>query len=104
VRWVSIFTKPFLNRALTGAMRGSLSCSGRDGLHKAPHLALQPPGVLREFGIVHGRNPSPHSPKLIGEGLQGLLLIPATALQPKGFILDQTVRAFKSHVEVDWRA
>jgi hypothetical protein len=41
---------------------------------------------------------------LIGEGLQGLLLIPPSALQPKGFILQQAVRPLIAHVEVDWRA
>jgi hypothetical protein len=85
-------------------MRGSLSSGGRDGLHEASHLALQSPGVLREFGIVRRRNPFPHAPELIGKGLQGLFPIPPTALQPKGFILNQTVRAIISDAEVDWRA
>src|ERR1019366_2924160 len=73
------------------AMRGSRPCSGRDGPHEAPHLSLQSPGVLREFWVVRRRNPFPHAPELIGKGLQGLLLIQPTALQPKGFILDQAV-------------
>src|ERR1035441_4249529 len=85
-------------------MQGSLSCSGRDGPHEAPHLSLQSPGVLREFGVVRRRNPFPRAPELIGEGLQSLFLIPPTALQPKGFILDQAVRALFAHIEVDWRA
>src|ERR1035437_1667538 len=85
-------------------MRGSRPCSGRDGPHEAPHLSLQSPGVLREFWVVRRRNPFPHAPELIGKGLQGLLLIQPTALQPKGFILDQAVRALITHVEVDWRA
>src|ERR1700676_2600121 len=85
-------------------MRGPLSCSGRAGPHEPQHLSLQSPGVLLEFGVVRRRNPFPHAPELIGEGLQSLLLIPPTALQPKGFILDQAVRALIAHVEVDWRA
>ena len=85
-------------------MRGSRPCSGRDGPHEAPHLSLQSPGVLREFRVVRRRNPFPHAPELIGKGLQGLLLIQPTAMQPKGFILDQAVRALITHVEVDWRA
>ena len=85
-------------------MQGSLSCSGRDGPHEAPHLSLQSPGVLREFRVVRRRDPFPHAPELISKGLQCLLLIPPTALQPKGFILDQAVRALITHVELDWRA
>src|ERR1017187_8144397 len=85
-------------------MRGSLSCSGHDGPHKAPHLSLQSPGILREFGVVRRRNPFPHGPELIGKRLQGLLLIPPTAFEAKGFILDQAVRALIAHIEVDWRA
>src|ERR1017187_1110040 len=86
-------------------MRGSRSCSGHDGPHKTPHLSLQSPGILREFGVVRRCNPFPHTPELIGKGLQGFLLIPPPGpASPRGSYSTRQLRALIAHIEVDWRA